>query len=108
VVVRLSIRGRIAGAARVTVFAALVLSYAIVAHSALPCGTRDGALREPTADDALFVLEAAIGLPGRCGRCLCDVDSGGSITVRDAVLVLLGNGDGSFVTERRSRATERT
>lgn len=61
---------------------------ASLAYGAIPCGTRDGALREPTANDALFVLEAAVGLPGRCGLCLCDVDSGGSITIRDAVLVL--------------------
>jgi len=61
---------------------------ASLAYAAIPCGTRDGALREPTANDALFVLEAAVGLPGRCGLCLCDVDSGGSITIRDAVLVL--------------------
>lgn len=62
--------------------------HAAVALAVVPCGTRDGALREPTANDALFVLEAAVGLPGRCGPCLCDVDSGGSITIRDAALVL--------------------
>src|SRR5688500_14008253 len=62
-----------------------LLAAAGTSVAAVPCGTRDGAIREPTTSDALVVLEAAVGLPGRCGPCLCDVDAGGTITATDAV-----------------------
>jgi len=58
------------------------------------CGTSDGTAREPVASDALFVLRAAVGIAGTCGRCLCDVDDGGNVGATDALLVLRRAVDG--------------
>ena len=41
----------------------------------------------PTATDALYTLNAAVGLVA-CRLCDCDVDDGGSITALDALTIL--------------------
>ena len=49
-----------------------------------PVSRQDGS---PTATDALFTLNAAVGLTA-CRLCDCDVDNGGSITALDALTIL--------------------
>ena len=61
---------------------------------AAACGdaTADGQL---SASDALFALQAAVGIRV-CAACICDVDQSGSVTVLDALVILrIGLGDGS-------------
>ena len=50
----------------------------------------------PTATDALFTLQTAIG-GGECALCECDVDDNGSINATDSLLILraaVGQGTG--------------
>jgi hypothetical protein len=70
--------------------AALVLlaSTARSSHAAPPCGVRGDEARPPNAGDALFVLQAAVGVPGLCGPCTCDVDRSGVVSAVDAAAVL--------------------
>jgi hypothetical protein len=43
----------------------------------------------PTATDALFILNVAVGL-GSCEPCVCDTDDSGSVTATDALKTLNG------------------
>jgi len=52
-------------------------------HCGLPVSTTD----KPTTSDALFILQAAVGLR-LCELCLCDVDDSWSITAMDAQIVI--------------------
>ncbi len=72
----------------------VVLALSTPAALASPCGLRSngtqtaGAATEPSAADALFVLNRAVGRAGYCGLCTCDVDASGDILVYDAMRVL--------------------
>ena len=66
----------------------LSASVATPARGAPPCGVRGDEARPPNAGDALFVLNAAVGVPGLCGPCTCDVDRSGTVSAVDAAAVL--------------------
>jgi hypothetical protein len=42
---------------------------------------------DPTASDALFTLQAGVGL-GACPLCLCDMSLDGAVTAVDALITL--------------------
>lgn len=52
------------------------------------CGRVDGAAAAPTASDSLAALNTAVGRPGICRLCLCDVDGSGVVTATDALSIL--------------------
>ncbi|NQY92294.1 MAG: hypothetical protein HRT46_11660 [Deltaproteobacteria bacterium] len=51
------------------------------------CGTPQSATSSPTAVDALFTLQAAVGSTV-CPACECDVDSSGAVMASDALAIL--------------------
>ncbi|MBC8291850.1 MAG: hypothetical protein H8E45_01645 [Proteobacteria bacterium] len=51
------------------------------------CGTPQSAASNPTAADALYTLQAAVG-SRLCAACECDVDSSGAVMASDALAVL--------------------
>ena len=54
------------------------------------CGQPTSSGPNPAGSDALTVLKSAVGLPTACDLkpCICDVDGDGSVTVKDALLLL--------------------
>ena len=85
-----------AAAAAILSFSLAMAANATAAASVRPCGTADGVVREPLARDALAALQAAVGQPARCARCLCDVDGNGRVTAADALRVLRRAVDSEF------------
>lgn len=76
------------------IFASLALSGILLAGTparveaaAGGCGQPSSAGTGPTATDALFILNAAIGLAS-CELCTCDTDNSGTITATDALRAL--------------------
>ncbi len=55
--------------------------------AATPCGAPVGKKAAPSATDALYALRTAVRA-NTCDLRVCDVDSGGSITASDALLIL--------------------
>lgn len=65
-----------------------VLSFSSPAAAALgDCAQPSSSGATPTATDALFILNAAVGL-AMCEACVCDVDGSRSITAPDALRAL--------------------
>jgi hypothetical protein len=76
------------GLFRVALVAALTIAV-MSAHGAAvaaqgDCAQPASAGSSPTATDALFILNAAVGLVA-CALCVCDVDGSGAITASDAL-----------------------
>lgn len=56
--------------------------------SAQTCGRSDGKAQTSTVSDALAALRAAVGIPGACSACRCDVDGNAGVSVGDAFRIL--------------------
>jgi len=70
------------------VFVAFAVTMQPSAHAAQnDCGQPLSSGDNPTASDALFVLNAAVGLQ-TCDPCVCDTDASGAVTAADALRTL--------------------
>lgn len=75
----------IASAAALSIM--LASAQAQAGAAAARCAQPTSSGSSPTATDALFILNAAVGLTS-CELCVCDVDGSGAITASDALIAL--------------------